>query len=76
MLQGGEQNQHRPKNGPAAYITTAAGGVPNASEHQAKSKWAHKWAKWLHNPCNLGGPQVFRGWDKIRTGPQMGRLPA
>ena len=21
---------------------------------------AHKWARWLHNPCRLGGPQRFR----------------
>ena len=21
---------------------------------------AHKWARWLHNPCHLGGPQRFR----------------
>ena len=27
---------------------------------------AHKWAKMLHNPCILGGPQTKR--DKIRIG--------
>ena len=21
---------------------------------------AHKWARWLHNPCRLGGPHLFR----------------
>ena len=31
-------------------------GVPTASERGAESKVAHKWARWLHNPCCLGGP--------------------
>ena len=31
---------------------------------------AHKWAKWLHNPCRLGGSHRFRVGGRIRGGPQ------
>ena len=34
---------------------------------------AHKWARWLHNPCRLGGPRRFRAGGRIRGGPQVGR---
>ena len=34
--------------------------VPTASERGAESKVAHKWARWLHNPCRLGAPHRFR----------------
>ena len=33
---------------------------------------AHKWARWLHNPCCLGGIQHFSAEHKIRGGPQVG----
>ena len=33
---------------------------------------AHKWARWLHNPYRLGGPQRFRAGGKIRSGPKIG----
>ena len=35
---------------------------------------AHKWARWLHNPCRLGGPHRFRAGGKIRSGPQVGKV--
>ena len=59
-LQSGRQNQRWPTSGPGGYITPAAWGVPTASEWGAESEVAHKWAKWLHNPCRLGGPHRFR----------------
>ena len=37
-------------------MTLAASGVPTALERGAESEVAHKWARWLHNPCRLGGP--------------------
>ena len=40
----------------AGYITPAACGIPHASERGEESEVAHKWARWLHNPCRLGGP--------------------
>ena len=40
----------------------------------AKSQVAHQWARWLHNPCHLGGPQRFRAGGRIRGGPQVGKV--
>ena len=34
----------------------------------------HKWARWLHNPCRLGGPNRFRAGGKITGGPQVGKV--
>ena len=36
-------------------------GVPTTSKQVAESEVAHKWVRWLHNPCRLGGPHRFRG---------------
>ena len=49
-LRSGGQNQKWPINGQGGYITPAASGIPSASERGAKSKVAHKWARWLHHP--------------------------
>ena len=35
---------------------------------------AHKWARWLHNPCHLGGRHRFRAGGRIRGGPQVGKV--
>ena len=73
-LQSGGQNQKRPTSGHSGYITPAAWGVPTASERGAESEVAHKWARWLHNPCRLGGPHRFRAGGRIRSGPQVGKV--
>ena len=73
-LQTGGQNQKWPVNGQGGYVTPAAWGVPTASERGAKSEVAHKWARWLHNPCRLGGPHRFRAGARIRSGPQVGKV--
>ena len=75
QLQSGGQNQQRPTNGPGVCITPATCRVPNASERGTKSEVAHKWARWLHNPCLLGCPQRFKAGEKISSGPQVGRVP-
>ena len=54
-------------------MAPAARGVPTASERAAESELAHKWARWLHNPCRLGGPHRFRAAEIIRSGPQVGQ---
>ena len=72
--QGGGQNQKWPTSGQGGYITPAALGVPAASEREAESEVAHKWARWLHNPCRLGGPRRFRAGGRIRGGPQVGKV--
>ena len=74
VSQPGGQNQRWPTSGPGGYITPAALGVPTASEQGAESEVAHKWARWLHNPCRLGGPHRFRAGGRIRGGPQMGQV--
>ena len=74
LLQSGGQNQKWPTSGQASYITPAAWGVPTASERGAESEVAHKWARWLHNPCRLGGPHRFRAGGRIRSGPQVGKV--
>ena len=68
-LQGGGQNQKRPINGQGGYITPAASGIPTASKRGAKSEVAHKWARWLHQPCRLGDPRRFKAGGQIRSGP-------
>ena len=73
-LQSGEQNQKWPKSGQGGYITPAAWEVPTASEQGAESELAHKWARWLHNPCRLGGPHRVRAGGRIRSGPQVGKV--
>ena len=66
------QNQRWPKTGKGGYITPAAWGVPTASERGAESKVAHKWARWLQNPCRLGGPHRFRAGQNQRW-PKTGK---
>ena len=73
-LQSGGQNQRWPTSGQGGYITPAAWGVLTASERGARTVVAHKWARWLHNPCRLGGPHHFRGGGRIKGGPQVGKL--
>ena len=33
---------------------------------------AHKWARWLHNPCRLGGPHRFRAGGQNPKWPTSG----
>ena len=73
-LQSGGQNQKWPTSALGGYITPAAWGVPTASERGAESEVAHKCARWLHNPCRLGGPHRFRAGGRIRSGPQVGKV--
>ena len=74
-LQSGGQNQKWPTSGQGGYITSAARGIPTASEWGAESEVAHKWARWLHNPYRLGCPHHFGAGDRIRGGPQVGKVP-
>ena len=74
QLQSGGQNQKWPTSGQGGYITPAAWGVPTASERGAESEVAHKWARWLHNPCRLGGPHRFGAGGRIRSCPQVGKV--
>ena len=56
------------------YLTPAASGIPTASERGAESEVAHLWARWLLNPCRLGGPLRFTAGGIIRGGPLVGQV--
>ena len=73
-MQSAEQNQRWPTSGQGGYRTPAAWRVPTASQRGTQSELAHHWARWLHNPCRLGGPQGMRAGGRIRSGPQVGKV--
>ena len=73
LLQSGGQNHMWPTSGPGGYITLAGRGGPTASERKAESQVAHKCARWIHNPCRLGGSHRFGAKGRIRGGPQVDR---
>ena len=73
-LQSRGHNQKWPTSGQRGYITPAAWEVPTASDQGSQSEVAHKWARWLLNPCRLGGPHRFRAGRRIRSGPQVGKV--
>ena len=73
-LQTGGQNQRWPTDGQGGYRTPPAWAVPTALERGAESEVAHKWARWLHNPCRLGGPHRFIAGGRIRGGLQVGKV--
>ena len=73
-LQSKGQNQKWPTCGEGGYVTPAAAGVASASKRGAESEVAHLWARWLLNPCCLGGPHRFRAGGRIRSGPLVGKV--
>ena len=54
-------------------LQSAAWGVPTASERGAESEVAHKWARWLHNPCRLGDPHRFKAGGQNQKWPTSGQ---
>ena len=73
-LQSGGQNEKWPRSGQSGYLTPAVSGIPTASKRGAKSEVAHKWAKWLPHPCRIGDPHRFTAGNKVRSGPQVGKM--
>ena len=73
-LHSGGHNQKWPTSGQGGNITPAASEVPSALKRGAESEVAHKWARWLHNPCRLGGAHRLRPGGRIRGGPQVGKV--
>ena len=74
-LRGGTHIHKWCTGGQGGYITTAACGVPTASKRGAESQPVQKWARWLYNPCRLGGPHHFKARSRIRGGPQVAKVP-
>ena len=68
-LHSGGKIEKWPINGQGGYVTTAASGIPSASERGENSEEAHTWARWLRHPCRLGDLLCFRAGGKIRSGP-------
>ena len=73
-FRSGGQSQKWPTTGQNGYLTPAVSGIPTVSERGAKSEVAHKCAKWLRHPCRIGDPHCFRAGNKIRSGPQVGKM--
>ena len=44
------------------------------SDRGSESEVAHKWARWLHDPCRLGGPHRFGAGGRIKSGAQVGKV--
>ena len=65
--------QKWPTSGQGGYITPSTCGVPTALERGAESEEAHKWARWLHNPCRLGDPHRFRAGVKSEVAHKWAR---
>ena len=72
-LQSGGQNQKWLGSGQGGYITPAAWGIACASKRGAESEVAHKWARWLHNPCRLGVPNPSRRGAESEVGHKWAR---
>ena len=73
-LQSAGKNQGWPKSGEGGYIALATWGVPTASKRWPPSEWAHKWARWLHNACRMGGYNRLGAAVRIRGGIRVGKL--
>ena len=48
-------------------------GSPPLQSAGTKSKVAHKWARWLHQPCRLGDPLRFRAGGQNQKRPINGQ---
>ena len=72
-LQSGGLTQKWPTNGQDGYITLAISGSTSTSERGPESEVAHKWARWLHNPCRLGELIRFRGGGLTQRWPTNGQ---
>ena len=90
-LRSGGQNQKWPTSGQNGYLTHAVSGIPTASEREAESEVAHKWAKWLPQPRPHRGspplsergaksevatsPLPYRGYPPLQSGEQNQKWP-
>ena len=74
-LHSGLHSKRSPTSGQGGYITPATRGVPTPSQRGAQSQVAHKWARWLHNPCRVGVAHRLTAGGTIRGGPKVGKVP-
>ena len=74
-----EGTQKTGRNSPLTILgtkkdTPIRGLQDPALELGTGSQVAHKWARWLHNPCRLGGRKRFRAGGSIKGGPKVGKV--
>ena len=69
----GDRIRSGPQVGKVATSPVPPGGSPPLQSGGTESEVAHKWARWLHHPFRLRGPQRFRAGDRIRIGSQVGK---
>ena len=70
----GDRIRGGPQVGMVATSPLPPEGSPPLQSGGTGSEFAHKWARWLHHPCRLGGPHRFRAGSRIRGGPQVGKV--
>ena len=70
----GGKIRNGPQVGKMATSPLPYWGSPPLQSVGAKSEMAHKWAKWLPQPCRIGDPHRFRAGGKTRSGPQVGKM--
>ena len=56
------------------FVCSFASNHGNGQKGGPESEVAHKWARWLHNPCRLGDPHRFIVGGRIISGPQVGKV--
>ena len=60
-----------PQVGKVATSLLPPRGSPPLQSGGTESELAHKWARWLHHPCRLGGPHRVTAGGRSRSGPQV-----
>ena len=56
-----------------ATLPLPLGGSAPLPSGGTESEVAHKWARWLHHPCRLGGPHRFRAGEHNQRWPTSGQ---
>ena len=72
-LERGERMRIGPQVGKVATSRLPPGGSPPLHSGGTKSELAHKWARWLHHPCRLGGPQRVTAGGQNQNPPSSGQ---
>ena len=70
----GDKIRSGPQVGKLATSPLPYRGAPPLQSGGLNQKWPTKWARWLPHPCRIGEPHRCRAGDKIRSGPQVGKL--
>ena len=69
----GDRIRIGPQVGKMATLPLPLGGSAPLPSRGTESEVAHKWARWLHHPCRLGGPHRFRAGEHNQRWPTSGQ---